>query len=179
MWRRYTPKTKRFLVVMIRTSQSLSDGNAIGREGCARAAFERKLTNRTTSGPEGAVPNGFSVSRLTTSRPSQTTTSAPDGSLRSNAARNADRGPGVRTTNVPAAPTLTTSYLPSFLARTLGRNVRCPPTFTPRRKTTSERFTARSCAVRGSQVDGAASTTCRTGPVSWRNDWQTASSPSS
>ena len=122
---------------MTRTNHSPSGGNATGREARMLPAFDRMLTNRTTSGRDGSAPNGFSVSRRMRSWPSQSTTSAWNGSFRSNSARNFARDPGLRTTNVPAAPTFTTSKLLSSLARMLGRNVRCPPTLTPRRKTMS------------------------------------------
>src|SRR3989449_4753231 len=68
----------------------------MGMETRTRPAFDRMLTKRTTSGREGAVPNGFSVSRRIRSRPSHSTTSASKGSFRSNAARNFARDPGFR-----------------------------------------------------------------------------------
>src|SRR5512135_2977896 len=135
MWRRYTPNTNRFLDPMLRTNQSPSGGRVVGIE--ARPPFDRILTNRTRSGRDGSLRNGFPVSSWSRSRPSQNMTSASNGSFLSNTARNRARDPGLRTTKVPAAPTLTTSNLLSARARTLGRNVRCPPTLTPRRKTMS------------------------------------------
>lgn len=106
-----------------------------GRTARRPPALDRILTNRTVSGRGGLPPNGFSVSRRMRSRPSQRAASALNGSFRSNSARNFVRDPGLRTTNVPAAPTLTTQYSLSSLARTLGRNVLYPPMLTPRRKT--------------------------------------------
>src|SRR5207302_3139936 len=93
------------------------------------------LTNRTTSGGDGSAANGFSVSSRIRSRASHIIISASNGIFRSNAARNLARDPGLRTTNMPAAPTFTTSKSLSSRARMLGRNVLCPPTLTPRRKT--------------------------------------------
>jgi hypothetical protein len=56
------------------------------------------LTNRTMSGRTGSAPNGFSISKWIRSRPSQSTTSALNGRLRSNAARNFALEPGLRQT---------------------------------------------------------------------------------
>ncbi len=44
--------------------------------------------------------------------------------------------PGLRTTNRPVAPTLTTSKRCNSLATSEGRNRRCPPTFAPRKNAT-------------------------------------------
>ena len=87
------------------------------------------------SGRDGSISNGFSIFRRTISRPSHIRTSVANGSFRSSAVRNFFRDPGFRTTNVPAAPTFTTSYSLNCRARRLGRKVLCPPTLTPRRKT--------------------------------------------
>jgi len=107
-------------------------------------------------------PNGFSVSRRRRSRPSHSITSAANGSLGSRAARSFVRDCGLRTMKVPAVPTFTTSYSLSAPARTLGRKVRCPPTLTPRRKTTRAipRIMKKNAETRYSglrlQVDGLA-----------------------
>jgi len=76
MWRRYIPKTKRPFDAMIRTNHLPDDGRANGREKRLRLAFDRILTNRTTPGLAGSVPNGCSFSRRMKSRPLQTITSA-------------------------------------------------------------------------------------------------------
>src|SRR5262249_54415224 len=55
---------------------------------------------------DGSAPNGFSISKWTISRPSQSITSALNGNLRSKAARNVALDPGLRTTKVPAAAIL-------------------------------------------------------------------------
>jgi hypothetical protein len=136
MWRRYSPKTNCFFDAMPLTNHSPLGGNLNGTEARPRSAVDRMLTNRTISGREGSAPNGFSISIRIRSRPSQSITSASNGNFRSSSARNFARDPGFRTTKVPAAPTFTTSYSLSSLASMLGRNVLCPPTFTPRRKTT-------------------------------------------
>jgi hypothetical protein len=109
IWRRYTPNTNRSFDAITRTSHSPSGGNVTGRTARRPPALDRMLTNRTTSGPAGTLPKGLSVSKRIRSRPSQSTTSAWNGNFRSNAARNLVREPGFRTTNVPAAPILTTS----------------------------------------------------------------------
>ena len=98
-----------FVHAITRTSHSPSDGNVTGSDARTPPAFDRILTNRTTSEADGSVANGFSVSRRMRSRPSHSTTSASNGSFRRNAVRNLAGDPGLRTTNVPAAPTLTTS----------------------------------------------------------------------
>lgn len=136
MWRRYIPNTNWPCEAITRTNHPASEGNATGSEARTPPTFDRMLTNRTTSEGHGSGPNGFSISNRMRSRPSHRTTSALNGSLSSNAARNFARDPGLRTTKVPAAPTFTTSKSLSSRARMLGRKVRCPPTLTPRRKTT-------------------------------------------
>ena len=108
MWRRYTPKTNRLFDTITRTNHSSRGGSVRGMEARQWPAFDRMLTNRTISGRDGSVPNGFSISRRIRWRPSQSTTSASNGSFRRSSARNFPRGPGFRTTNVPAAPTFTT-----------------------------------------------------------------------
>jgi hypothetical protein len=135
MWRRYIPNSNRFLDPRIRTNHSPVPGSAIGRETEPRPAFDRMLTNRTTSGCGGSAPKGCSISNRIRSRPLQNATSASNGNFRRRAARSFACVPGFRTTSVPAAPTFTTSWAPSSLASILGRNVRCPPTLIPRRKT--------------------------------------------
>jgi hypothetical protein len=135
MCRRYIPKTNCLFEAITRTNHSPSGGNVTGKVARRPPALDRMLTNRTKSGRDGSVPNGFSVSRRIRLRPSQNTTSASNGSFRSNSARNSPRDPGFRTMNVPAAPTLMTSYSLNSLARMLGRNVLWPPTLTPLRKT--------------------------------------------
>ena len=120
---------------MIRTNGSPLCGMAIGSEGLWRLAFDRMLTNRTTSRLGGSGPNGFSISNRERSLSSQKATSASNGSFRRNFARNFAREPGFRTIRVPAAPTFTTSWAPSSLASALGRKVLCPPTLMPRKKT--------------------------------------------
>jgi hypothetical protein len=52
-----------------------------------RPAFDRTLTNRTTSGRDGSAPNGFSISNRIRSLPSQTATSASNGSFRRSSGR--------------------------------------------------------------------------------------------
>jgi len=94
MWRRYTPNTTRFLDPMIRTNHSSPPGNAIGGEALPRPAFDRMLTNRTTSGRDGSAPNGFSISNPIRSLASQNATSASNGSFRRSSARNLLREPG-------------------------------------------------------------------------------------
>ena len=95
--------------------------------GCSRIEQHPRVTDRAA--------NGFFVSRRKRSRPSQSTTSV-EWQLSEQRSTELARDPGLRTTNVPAAPTLTTSKSLISLARMLGRNVRCPPTLTPRRNTT-------------------------------------------
>src|SRR5512133_3476067 len=136
MCRRYMPKTNCPSRAMTRTNHSPCDGNVTGSGAPAAPALDRTLTKRTTSGGEGSVTNGFSVAIRTRSRSLQTTTCVSNGSFWRSAARNFAFDPGLRTTNVPAAPTFTTSKPLNSRARTLGRKVRCPPTLTPRRKTT-------------------------------------------
>lgn len=137
MFRRYIPKTYCFFNAITRTSHLPDEGRLNGRETETRLAFDdRMLTNRTISAPAGSVPNGYSFSKRTKSRPLQIITFASNGSFLSSSAQNFSRDPGFRTTNVPAAPTFTTSYSLSSLARTLGRTLLCPPTLMPRRKTT-------------------------------------------
>ncbi len=109
MCRRYIPNTNCLFEATTRTNHFPSGGNATGRVARRPPALDKMLTNRTISGCGVWVPNAFSVSRRIRSRPSQSTTSALNGSLRSNSARNSPRDPGFRTINVPAAPTLTTS----------------------------------------------------------------------
>lgn len=135
MSRRYTPKISRFFDPIMRTNHSLPLGTVIGKEMFRRPAFARTLTNRTISGRDGSAANGLSLSNRRRSRPSQTTTCDPSGSLRRNSARNLIRDPGFRTTSVPAAPTFVTSYSRSSLASMLGRTLLCPPTLMPRKKT--------------------------------------------
>ena len=135
MWRRYTPNTSRFFDPIIRTNHSPPAGSAIGREPVQRPSFERMLTNRTISGRDGSAPNGLSISNRIRSLPSQNAISASNGSFRRSSARNFARGPGFRTMSVPAAPTFTTLWAASSRASTLGRNVLCPPTLIPRKKT--------------------------------------------
>src|SRR5579863_629317 len=98
-------------------------------------AFDKILTNLTMFGSDASDSNGCSISNRIRSLALQNATSAPNGRFRRRSARNLVRDPGFRTTNVPAAPTFTTSYAARSLASILGRNVRCPPTFIPRRKT--------------------------------------------
>src|SRR5262249_25575544 len=102
---------------MIRTNHLPDGGRVNGRETGRRLGFDRMLTNRTTSGLDGFVPNGCSFSRRMKSRPLQTRIFVSNGNLLSNSAQNFVRDPGFRTTKVPAAPTFTTSYLLSSLAR--------------------------------------------------------------
>jgi hypothetical protein len=137
MWRRYIPNTNWPSDAITRTNHSPSAGKLTGSDARTPPLFERILTKRTTSGDDDSVPKGFSVSSRIRSRPSHSTTFASNGSLRSNALRNFVRDPGLRTTNVPAAPTFMTSKPPSSRATMLGRKVLFPPTLTPRRKTTS------------------------------------------
>jgi len=120
---------------MIRTNHSPLWGSVIGREILSRQVFERMLTNRTRSGRVGSAPNGSSLSNRIRLLPLQDAISAVNGNFRRSSARNFAREPGFRTTNVPAAPTFTTSKAPSSLASVLGRNVLCPPTLMPRKKT--------------------------------------------
>ena len=135
MWRRYTPNTSRSFDPIIRTNHSPSSGSAIGREGLPRPAFDRTLTNRTTSGRDGSAPKGFSLSKRIRSLPWQNAICASKGSFRRSSARKFARDPGFRTISVPAAPTFTTPYEHSSVASILGRNVLCPPTLIPRKKT--------------------------------------------
>src|SRR5919108_2768333 len=71
------------------------------------------------------------------SLPLQIMTSASNGKRRIISARSFARLTVLRITKVPAAPTLTTSKRSNSSAKTLGRNVLCPPTLTPLRRTTS------------------------------------------
>lgn len=119
-----------FFPPVFQKTQDREDCVPVAGRGRRPPALDRMLTNRTISGRDDSVPNGFSVSRRIRLRPLQSTTSASNGSFRSIAARNSPRDPGFRTINVPAAPTLTTSYSLNSLARMLGRNVLWPPTLT-------------------------------------------------
>src|SRR5215467_3170974 len=136
MWRRYIPNTNWPSDAITRTNHSPCEGNETGSDARTPPALGRMLRKRTTSAGQGSVPNGSFICKRIRSRPSHRTTFASNGSLRSNAARNFARDRGLRTTKVPAAPTLTTSYSLSSRAKRLGWKVLCPPTLTPRRKTT-------------------------------------------
>ncbi len=96
----------------------------------------RTLTNRLTSLSERARGNGSPDPRSLTSRARQIMRSAANGNLRFNATRSEAELIDLRTTKVPAAPTLTTSNSARSLATTEGRNALCPPTLTPLRNTT-------------------------------------------
>src|SRR5260370_6582836 len=100
MRRRYTPNTNWPSDAITRTNHSPAEGNVTGSDARTPPAFARILTNRTRSGGDGSVPNGFSVSSRIRSRPSHSTISASNGSSRSNAVRNFARDPGLRTTKV-------------------------------------------------------------------------------
>ena len=101
---------------------------------CLRFAIT--LANCKIAGPDGCPAKGSDDASRRISLPSQIMTSASNGSRRANSARIFMRATGFRMTKVPAAPMLTASKL-SVFASTLGRNVLCPPTLTPLRRTTS------------------------------------------
>src|SRR5687767_15756075 len=82
MWRRYIPNTNCPSDAITRTSHAPSDGNVTGSAARTPPAFDRMLTNRTTSEGAGSAANGFSVSRRKRSRPSHSTTVASNDSFR-------------------------------------------------------------------------------------------------
>src|SRR5208282_5683628 len=63
MCRRYIPNTNCLSEAITRTNHSPSGGNITGRVARRPPALDRMLTNRTISGRDGSVPNGFSFSR--------------------------------------------------------------------------------------------------------------------
>jgi hypothetical protein len=105
--------------------------------GGHRGRLASTLTKRTISVRAGRLTTGSADARLITSRAEQIMISVTKGNLRSNSNRSFARPMGFITTKVPAAPTLTIPYLLNFLANTLGRKRRWPPTLTPFKNTTN------------------------------------------
>jgi hypothetical protein len=94
-------------------------------------------TNCMMSGRVVCSANGSLAMSRRTSLPSQIITSALNGRRRTISARSFARLTALRTTNVPAPPTFTTSKSFNSFARALGRKVLCPPTLMPLRRTTN------------------------------------------
>ena len=117
--------------------QAPAAGNCNGSGEAGLRSFASTLTNETTSAPDAWPASGFNETRRSTSRPLQIMTCVSNGSCRASWARRIAWLPGFRTTNVPAAPTFTTSKRRSCCTSALGRKTLCPPTLTPLRKTTS------------------------------------------
>src|SRR5579859_4415097 len=119
-----------------------------------RGPFAKTLIKRTVSGPLASPTKGSSAARRRMSSAGQTITSVSNERQRRNSMRNFASLNGWQTTKVPVAPTLMTPCFASCLATSLGRNVLCPPTFTPLKKTACIYLAVSDSAQRGVEARG-------------------------
>src|SRR5262245_14325927 len=137
IFRLYWPMTNRPSHASTFSIHSPRAGKRIGNDGCTRGARVNTLTKPTTGpGRRDGAMIAFDI-RRTISRPSHITIFVAKGNRCASSARTCLRVTGRWNTKVPAAPMLTAPRCLSAFARTAGRMVRCPPTFTPLSSTTS------------------------------------------